>query len=193
MKPMKINLAKTLAVIKNNMFLRILSILNIVFIIFISGFLIASLSFKNNVVENISEIETHKQTLESLELIAQQELNGELDAASDILEKKSFAKYEEVIPFIAILESLFSTIDPKAEITIKSKESQIYIDHYADYQINLEVGEEKKVLFLKAFDELYNSRFITMIRNFSVIYKASEANDKNEFAEAEFIIRLYLD
>ena len=183
---------KIFGIIKHNMLLRILGMLNVIFLIFIIVFLAIGFSYGEKILMNKQQIESSRQALESLVTLA--ELKESKDEETlNILQKKSFAKYDEVVTFIAILESLFSTIDPKSEITVKSKEEQIYLDHYADYSVLLKVGEDKKELFLKALDELYNSRFITKIINFTINYKPPAEDNLNEMEQAELTIRLYLD
>ena len=114
-----------------------------------------------------------------------------LKIKEDLFQKKSFANYEEVVPFIAFLESLFTVIDPDAEVIIKSKENQIFIDHFADYTVYFEVNENKELIF-KALDELDKSRFIINILNFSMDYKPAGDENLNQLSEVELVIRLFL-
>ncbi len=95
------------------------------------------------------------------------------------------------IPARTFLENLFSAVDPDAEIIIKSKENQIFIDHFADYTVKLEI-KEKKDLFYMALDELDKSRFIINILGFSMNYKPAEDRSINQLDEAELTIRLFL-
>ncbi|MBU0727774.1 hypothetical protein KKA95_03755 [Patescibacteria group bacterium] len=180
-------------VIKESMFLRILIISNAIFVLFIIVSLSSSAILHGKTNDDLQKIEEDKITLASLERLAMIEASESIESTeSGILIDKAFAGYDEVIPFIALLESLFSIIDQKADITIKSKENQIFLDHFADYTVNLEIDNNAE-LFFKAFDELYNSRFITRITSFALNYKTMETGGHNELKEAEFTIRLYLN
>jgi hypothetical protein len=184
---------KTGKIILKNRMLRTLSLLCAVFVLFSIIFLFMFFSYRQKIADNDIKIEQAQQTLANLQYLATLEKQGVGDTIeTSLFAKKSFVGYEEVIPFIAMLESLFTMIDPKAEITIRSEEEQIFTDHFADYYVHLKI-DDKKELFFKALDELYNSRFVTKITDFNMQYKAAEDSDKNEFSEIEFIIRLYLN
>ncbi len=135
------------------------------------------------------EIQKNKEFLENLQVIARSE--DKADPEDSIFLKKSFATYEEVVPFIAFLESLFSAVDPDAEIIIKSRENQIFINHFADYTIHLEINENKNLL-LKAFEELEDSRFITATTNFNIDYKPTGDENLNKLTDVELTVRLFL-
>ncbi|MBU0577991.1 hypothetical protein KJ742_06600 [Patescibacteria group bacterium] len=180
---------KTGKLILKKRVLRILTLLNVVFLIVSIVFLSLFLSYYKKVKENETKIVQTQQTLADLQYLVEIDFNGQID--SDILDEKSFAQYDEVIPFITLLESLFSVIDPQADITIKSQEKQIFIDHYADYRIVLDMNE-KKDLFLKALDELYNSSFITKITSFTMNYRQDDDGLTHKLNEVDFVIRLYL-
>lgn len=147
------------------------------------------MSYNKEIAANQAEVEKNITTLTTF----QQLVSGDttVHSASDLFEKKSFANFDEVIPFIAFLENLFSEIDPKAEITVRSKENQIFMDHYADYQISLELGEEKGSLY-KALDELEDSRFITNILKFNLDYRPTGDDQLNQLKQMQFGIRLFL-
>ena len=175
-------------IIKNRM-LRTLGLLCVIFILFNILFVSTYFSYQNKIEENEIQIAMAQETLANLQYLATTNENEEV--TSDLFKTKSFVGYEEVIPFIAMLESLFSVIDPKAEITIKSQEEQIFIDHFADYSVNLKISNNKE-LFFKAIEELYNSRFITRLNNFVIQYKPTADGNINELKEIEFTIRLFL-
>jgi len=180
---------KTGKLILKKKVLRILVLLSIIFFIISTTFIYLSFSYQKKIKENKTEISQAQQTLDDLQYLVEIDFNSQIE--SDILNEKSFANYDEVIPFITLLESLFSVIDPKAEITIKSQEEQIFLDHYADYKINLEINE-KKDLFFQALDELYNSNFVTKIMSFTMNYKPNDTETVHELNEVDFVIRLYL-
>lgn len=179
------SLAKILPLVKKNKMLRTLSLLSVAFLVITGVLIVIAFSYEEKTQANQSEIEKNLTTLENLQTLIQE------DPESDSSPKKSFAEYEEVIPFITFLENLFAVIDPKVEITIKSHESQIYIDHFADYQIRLKIGENKKIFF-KALEELHESSFITHVLNFELDYKPEENEKLNQLSQVEFVIRLFL-
>ncbi len=134
------------------------------------------------------EISKNEQLLKSLQQLAMSKGAG--DAGNNLFSNKSFAEYDEVIPFVAYVEGLLSEADPAAEVSIKSNEDQIFIDHFADYLVNLKI--KNKEAFFAAMDELHTSKFVVKLLNFSMNYKPREERGNNEFSEAEFSLRLYL-
>ena len=185
----KISPNKIWQIISKSRPLRVLGFLCIAFIIIILIFITISSIYGGKITASRNEIEQTKSTLANLQSIIEFGQEGEID--NELLESKQFADYQEVIPFITYLEGLFTAIDPKAELTIKSREEQIFIDHYADYKVSLKIGQ-KKELFYKAFDELYNSKYITQLTNFAMNYKPTEDSEKNQLSDVEFTIRLFL-
>lgn len=181
--------AKILPIVKKNKMLRTLSLLSIVFLVITVALIVIAFSYGEKTQANQSEIEKNLATFENLQSLIQQESGT--SAKNALLQKKSFAEYEEVIPFITFLENLFAVIDPKVEITIKSHENQIFMDHFADYQIRLKAGQNKE-LFFKALEELYESRFITHMLNFEMDYKPTEDGKFNQLSQIEFVVRLFL-
>jgi len=110
-----------------------------------------------------------------------------------LFEKKSFSSYDEVIPFIAYLEKLFSAIDPEAQITIKSQEGQIFLDHFADYNVDLKMKPEGRDWLYKALDQLYGSRFIVKPMSFTMYYNPPASGTGNsELQEIILVLRLYI-
>lgn len=138
---------------------------------------------------NQEEILKNEQAYKNLQVIVQS--NIQAFAEDDVFLKKSFADYEEVVPFIAFLESLFGVIDPEAEIIIKSKEEQIFLDHFADYTVQMDIKDTENLLY-KAFGELENSRFIINLMNFTMDYKPVGDEGLNVLDHVEFTIRLFL-
>ena len=180
---------KSLAIIVKNKTLRIFGILCTTFLILCIILASLSYSWSEKIKINNSQIELSQKKLSDLQYLVNADVTTDED---NLLETKFFAQYEEVIPFITFLESLFSIIDPNAEITIKSNEKQIFIDHFADYTINLKTNT-KKELFFKALDELYNTQYITKLTAFTMNYKPVEEGKNNELFEVEFSIRLFLN
>ena len=181
--------SKIWPIVKRNKILRSLSLLIGLLIVLIAVLISTFLSYQQKIQINHEEIDKNLILFESLQNIAQAEIQESTE--NNLFQKKSFASYEEVIPFIAFLENLFSVIDPDAEIIIKSREKQIFIDHFADYSVHLEV-KGNKTLFYKALDELKQSRFIINILSFNVDYKPTGEDGLNQLDEVEFVIRLFL-
>jgi len=178
----KITISKIWKIILKRKSLRVFGFLSVIFILLTIASVVADNSYKNKNIANRNEIQQTKDTLMNLQLLAAKD--------DELSQFKEFAEYEEVIPFITYLESLFTMVDPKAELTIRSQEKQIFIDHFADYKIILKIGA-KKDLFFMALDELYNSRYINKLINFTMNYKPDEDN-ASQFTNAEITIRLYL-
>jgi len=161
----------------------------VIFIIFIIVFLTESSVYGKKIDVNNLKIKQNEESLQSLQnLILNTNKNNDIDL--NVFQNKSFADYDEVIPFIALLESMFAPVDPQAEISVKSQQDQIFLNHYADYKINLKFTQ--KDLLYKALEELYSSRFITKITDFSMNYSQSEDGKINNFTSFEFTIRLFL-
>ena len=146
-------------------------------------------SYQQKIQINNEEIDKNLILFKSLQNTAQ--VVAQEVVEDNLSQKKSFAEYEEVIPFITFLENLFSVIDPDAAIVIKSREKQIFIDHFADYSVSLEV-KGNKILFYKALDELKKSRFIINVLSFSMDYKPTGEDGLSQLDEVEFVIRLFL-
>jgi len=184
-------LTKVFLIIRGNKFLRTINVLNLIMILGVIALLYTNFSYGAKIQANISGIEASKQLAQSLDTTAQP--SQATDTEESILTKKSFAKYENVIPFVAILENMFSVIDPESEVNIKGKEDEMYLNHYADYSVNLKVQKDKKPLFLQAFNELYNSKFITEVTSFSINYLPEIDESIENPDSADFTIRLYLN
>lgn len=180
---------KTLSIILKSKTLRVFSILSITFLILSITLASFAHSYENKIKTNDTKVQLTQKKLSDLQYLVNIETESDDD---EILELKSFATYEEVIPFITFLESLFAIIDPNSEVTLKSNEKQIFIDHFANYKVNLETGT-KKELFFKALDELHNTQFITKLMGFTMNYRPTENNGGNELYEVEVDIRLFLN
>jgi hypothetical protein len=168
---------KSVIIIIHNKLLRVIGLLNLIMIFGVIALCVINYSYNNKIQASMNEIQTSKQLEQSLKAVAQPaEIAQVQQDETSILTKKSFAKYEEVIPFVAILENLFSAID-----------------HYADYTASLKMDSDKKLLFFQVFDELYNSQFITDVIDFSISYSPESESNPSELNRAEIIIRLYLN
>jgi len=164
-------------------------LLAVIFLLLTSVFLLVNFSYGKKIQVNQKEIAKNEQALLALQRLI---LNSENGKGMDIslFQNKSFADYTEVIPFTALLENMFEKVDPEASISIKSHEDQIFADHFADYTIKLKV--ENKEALLKAVEDLYNSRFITKVMNFSMDYTPTQNGKNNELSGIELSLRLYL-
>lgn len=176
-------------IVKENKFLRSLCLLIGLLIVLIVVLMGTTSSYQQKTQVNHEEIDKNIILFKSLQNTAQAEAKEV--AENNIFLKKSFASYEEVIPFIAFLENLFSAIDPDAAIIIKSREKQIFIDHFADYSVRLDV-KGNKTLFYEALDELKQSRFIINVLSFNMDYKPAGEDRLSQLDEVEFVIRLFL-
>jgi len=188
---MQIHYKKMAEMVRKNRWLRVLLVLGILFLLFTIVFTYYFFIYRNRGEMLYADIEKNKASYTSLEAILNTKEAAPKDSKENYSDKKAFADYEEVVPFISLLESLFSTVDHKAEITVKSREEQILTDHFADYNVNLKITQNKD-LFFKALDELYNTRYIAKWMSFNVHYKTLENGTQNDLAEAEFVVRLFL-
>lgn len=184
-------LTKMGSIIGGNKLLRIPTILNVALICLFFIFLFANFSYKEKIVLNLDEVQKNEKTLEDLKRVADEKGDHRPETYIDV-DEKAFAPFEEVIPFITFLENKFLPIDPTAEITVKSRDEQIPIDHYADYSVRLKINKQKDRFFV-VVDELHYSNFITKVLNFKMQYETDHESKQNRLAKAELVIRLYLE
>jgi hypothetical protein len=139
-----------------------------------------------------TQIQANQVSFENLQRMAKEEEKKAFQQS--LFEKKSFSSFEEVIPFIAYLEKLFSAIDPEARITIKSQEGQIFLDRFADYNVDLKMKPASREWLFKALDQLHGSRFIVKPMSFTMYYNPPEGGveGENELGEVILVLRLYL-
>jgi len=176
------------AVLKNTI-IRIMLLLTVLFVVIGGTLILTTFAFQNRLGSVESQILDTQKQIDNL----QNTINTEETKPHDEkIIQRQFAPYEEIVPFISLLENLFGLIDPKAQISIRDEERQILANRYADYQVRLKIGNKKTVLF-KALDQLYQSKYLTRIMSFNMEY--STIKDKNESVldEADFIIRLYFE
>jgi hypothetical protein len=169
--------------------LRVLSSLILICVLFIVISLGIGNHFKNKIIAGKNEIEKNTKLLSELQNLAKGKPSKK--AGDDTISKKQFAEYDEVVPFITFLESIFTLIDPGIQISIKSGDEAISINHFADYKISLKT-DQKKELFFKALDELYNSSFITKFMDFSIGYKTMGEGEAAQLSDVNFTVRLFL-
>jgi len=187
---MRIRLDKIGPIIKKSRFLRTLVLLCGIVVLLLVIFLVKGVSVHQEEAKIRSKIQANDLAFENLQKMAKEEEKKAFQQS--LFEKKSFSSFEEVIPFIAYLEKLFSAIDPEAQITIKSQEGQIFLDHFADYNVDLKMKPASKEWLFKAMDQLYGSRFIVKPMSFTMYYNPLEGEGKNELQEIILVIRLYL-
>lgn len=179
---------KIIGLILKQKMLRVTLILSAIFIIIVITLVVFSQSYANKIASNQGQMQDIKMQLEELDEIVNEE-EGVDDAK---IGEHAFASYEEIVPFISLLESLFAIIDKESEILVRDKEGQILINRYADYEVKLKPG--KKIdLFLKALNELHKSKYITKVTKFVINYVPDEEGDKNEMNEVNLTIRLYFE
>lgn len=183
---------KIINITKKDTVLRTLFLLISIFLILIIIFLAFSSSYKGKINNNLKNIDLNIKTLSQLEqIIAVDQVNN---INEEIALNKKFANYNQVVPFITYLEDLFSIIDPNAVILVKSLESQIFSDHFADYTITFKVNDNMESMF-SILDILYKSEYILKLINFKMDYEQLETEEKtiNYLSEVYIKIRLYLN
>ena len=180
---------KVLKIVMKSKMLRILTVLSIAALIISIALISVSVSYNRKIAANDVEIEKAQEQLSTLQLLVS---TGDEEEIQQKIGNKEFATYEEVVPFIGLLESLFAIIDKEASILVKTTEDQIFMDHYADYEVNLELKNNKE-LFYKALDQLHNSRYITRILSYNLNYKPESEGTRNTLTEVSFVIRLYFE
>ena len=165
------------------------SVILIVLLLIMTIILLAiGMSYSKKIKMNEAQIQDAKAQLIQLQEIVTADEDGNAKKISG----RNFAPYEEIVPFIGLLESLFAIIDPKSEISVKNEESEIYINRYADYDVQLR-PTGKMDLFLKALDELHKSKYLTKIVSFNINYAPKEEGKPNEIQDVDLTIRLYFE
>ena len=179
---------KMIGLIMQQKMLRVALLLIAVFSVILITLTVLNTSYAGKVSANEAQIEDAKNQLAQLEAIVNTEETGSDPRAVG----RTFAPYDEIVPYIELLESLFGIIDKDSKILIKDKESQIRINRYADYEIQLHPGN-KTGLLLKALDELYKSKYITKVTQFVINYESDEKSKKNVIDDVNIKIRLYFE
>jgi cysteinyl-tRNA synthetase len=178
----------TAEVILKNKTLRTACILIVLLLIIIITLLFVKSSYASKIAYNQKQIQDSQKQVQALEKI----INQNDATVTDETQGRSFATYDQIVPFISLLESLFSVIDPESKITVKNQEKEIFINRYADYEVSLQ-PKGKVDLFLKGLDELQNLKYLTKIIDFAINYGPSESNQKNEIQDITLTIRLYFE
>jgi hypothetical protein len=148
-----------------------------------------NMSYGKKIQANQKQITKNEQDLLALQRLILNSGSG-TGINISLFQNKSFADYNEVIPFTTLLENMFEKVDSDAVIAIKSQEDEIFTQHFADYDINLKA--KNKDLLFKALEDLYNSRFITKVMNLSMDYTPTADEKGNEFSSLTLSLRLYL-
>jgi hypothetical protein len=148
-----------------------------------------SYSFDKKTNGNKTQILSIQSQIKQLQMIAGE---PQSEAVDKEIAGRVLAPYDEIVPFISFLESLFAIIDKESKITIKDEEKQIMINRYADYGVELRPGE-KFDLFLKALDGLYTSKYLTKIMSFNINYLPAKDNSSNKVENISLVIRLYFE
>ena len=180
---------KIIGLIFQQKIIRITLLLNLILAITCLTLFVFGHSFEKKIADNNKQIQDTKVQIEELKKI----VNEEDDTVEPTeTEDHVFASYEEIVPFINLLEDLFSIIDEESQILLKDTENQIIINRFADYEIKLKPGN-KLDLFLKALDELYKSKYITKVTQLQTTYAESGPNKKNTISAINLTIRLYFE
>ncbi len=168
--------------------LRLSLLLSGVLFIILIALIITNFTFSKRVTNNENQILDIKTQLEELDKIASED---EITIDPRV-EGRIFAPYDEIVPYVSLLESLFGIIDEESTITIKDKENQIYINRYADYEIRLS-PKNRMPLLIKALEELHKSKYISKVTNFSISYSPNKEESGNEVRDVMLTIRLYFE
>lgn len=168
---------------------RVTILLSVVFVIISMILLGLNFSYHKKITSNERQIQDAQMQLRELQNIVSTEEAGDMNQR---IMGRTFAPYDEIVPFIGLLESLFAIIDMKSNITVRDEEKQIFINRYADYEVRLNPGN-KVDLFLKALDELYKSKYITKVTSFNINYSPDEKTSKNIIEDITLTIRLYFE
>lgn len=179
---------KNVKLLIQNRLLRVSFLLTGILLILALALFLVSAEYSKKIQQNEAQIQDAEMQLIQLQKIANLE-EGDLIAKT---EGREFAPYDQIVPFIGLLESLFAIIDSESQITVKNKESEIYINRYADYEVHLK-PDGKFQLFLKALDELHKSRYLTKIISFNLNYAPGEGGGPTTIKDAQLIIRLYFE
>jgi preprotein translocase subunit SecG len=180
---------KTTKLIIRDKILRTTAILIILFTGLSITLFIMNMSYKDKIADNQTQIDDARLQLQKLQSVIQTEEESERDERAV---GRSFAPYEEIIPFISLLESIFAAIDPGSKVTIRDNEKQIYINRYADYEVTLNPGN-KVELFYKALNDLYQAKYLTKIINYNLSYIPGENGSASRIGSASLTIRLYFE
>lgn len=179
---------KMIGLILEQKSLRISLLLSAALTIILITVIALNISFGNKVSANEKQIQDAQNQLTELEKIVNEE-EGSMDPR---IEGRIFAPYEEIVPYIELLESLFAIIDKDSKIIVRDKENEILINRYADYEVKLKPGNKINLLF-RALDELHKSKYITKVTQFTINYMPVEEGGSNIIDEVSLTIRLYFE
>jgi len=169
---------------------RVTLVLSATFLIIIIILNILNASYNKKITSNEKQIQDTIIQLEELEKIVNEDENEE--AVNLEIENRAFASYQEIVPFINLLESLFAIIDKESKILVRDNKDQILINRYADYEVTLKPGI-KMDLFLKALNELHKSKYITKVTKFTINYIPDKQEAKNKINDINLTIRLFFE
>jgi hypothetical protein len=179
---------KTIGMLLKQKTLRVTVLLIVIFALASLILLGVNNSLGKKIANNENQIQDIQIQLQEL----QQMTEEEVEKVDQRVEGRSFAPYDEIVPFISLLEGLFAIIDNESKITIKNEEEQILINRYADYEVNLNPGT-KTDLFLKALNELHKSKYLTKVISFDINYAPDEKSSLNAIEDVNLTIRLYFE
>lgn len=168
---------------------RVALLLSGILLVVCIGLFSFSYSFNKKIAENDTQILDIQNQLKNLQMVASQ---PDPEITEEAIKDRVLAPYDQIVPFISFLESLFAIIDKDSKITIKNEEDEIMINRYADYEVRLQPRDKMDIL-LKALDGLYESRYLTKITNFDVKYVPTEDEIGMEIGEISMVVRLYFE
>ena len=179
---------KWIGLITRDKILRIAAILIILLMILTLVLISIESSYQKKIDSNLMQINDAELQLNKLEA----SLKLEEDSRDKRAIGRSFAPYEEIIPFISLLEDLFGLIDNDAKVVIRDNEKQIYINRYADYEVTISPKQNIPLLY-RALNELHKSEFLTKVTDFNMTYEEDENTKANKLKEINLTIRLYFE
>lgn len=179
---------RTAQLIFQNRTLRTLFLLIALFLVMSLVLLFTGMSYSKKIEVNQIQIQDAETQLIQLQEI----VTGTDDPATEKVNGRSFAPYDEIVPFIGLLESLFAIIDPESKINVKNEEKEIFVNRYADYEVQLKPAG-KMSLFLRALDELHKAKYLTKIVSFNMNYTPEAQGKVNELQDVNLTIRLYFE
>ncbi len=184
----KLNFRKIKNTIFKNKPIRVMLLLTILFVAMNVSLMIMNVAYIGRADELKIEIQNIQKEIIKLQSTATE--IGEVSEGEN--EQQILAPYEEIVPFITLLEDLFGLIDEEARITIKNEEEQIRANRYADYEVKMNINNKKKILF-KALDELHKSKYLTRVIGLNMDYDQSADGEVNELTKTNLIIRLFFE
>ncbi|QQR83177.1 hypothetical protein IPJ72_05225 [Candidatus Peregrinibacteria bacterium] len=179
-------------ILKGSRLLRTLIIL--IFIFFLAGIVLQwfRFSYRDQITQIQADIKKDEEAFIGLKRIIETSDQEIVGSDISLVANKAFADFEEVVPFIGFLENLFVPIDPEVQVIIRGQQSQIFMDHYADYHVSFKIPESFDQTLYEALYEIEKSSFITKLMSLDLKYNVVDQGQRSRLSTIEMSIRLYL-